>query len=616
MGLDRLSAAATAGGFFVAYNGYTFGPSADTTFFHVRPNPDPSGRTVATVTYTITVKETLHFDTEAALAAYTKSAIAKLERNGGKLRYVGRGFGDLDINVFGGQNDVRWGPWTKELSFVPTGAGLTHELTWTVEITTICPDELGKAGTIIAFSYTVAYDVDREGYQTRTYEGTLTIGQTRKSATDRTLQASADEHLEKMTPALLSGFRREHRSRRLDPSKCTLTLTVTDVQLPGNLPPARVVDGSIEHTWHSQGLFHWSGNIGATFDIARREGTPLDAIDNFLRIVKGRIDEARKMISDPAAFRVAAGPLGDRLREILGPAVDNKPVAIYLAGAHAAEPNVLGRTQVRLGVQYMAVGCNFAEILRSGGLWRPVRATNEPDRHWREWVASMPSVFAPRGHADLRFDPKDDAIVDACVRVEPRTIRDAPPGAPQTIRNAPGTFNGLINQTFPAPAAAESWIHYENFITIHPRPGTVVGQTLPGVPLNPTQSSGGAFNALFGPQQGAPNLSSPFRPLAGLLKTPAAKGGETFVHHRGRPQLYVTISGQALRGGWQIPVPELVEVNGTRPVLVGTPVFRTGITAHCQVPIVYADWSLTYLCTDDGGIPSRAIPVPPNPFLA
>jgi hypothetical protein len=59
-----------------------------------------------------------------------------------------------------------------------------------------------------------------------------------------------------------------------------------------------------------------------------------------------------------------------------------------------------------------------------------------------------------------------------------------------------------------------------------------------------------------------------------------------------------------------------VAVNGARPTLVGAPTFTTGIVGNTLVPIVRADWSLTYLFTDAGGTPAGRIPALPNSALA
>src|SRR5688500_2912750 len=114
------------------YNGYEFGPTAETIGFAVRPQLDPAGRTVSHATYTITVRENINQGSVDATDAHVQNASARLSRNGGNLFYLGRGFGDIRVNI-GKVKDVKWGPVTKEISCKCVGGGLTTELTWTVE---------------------------------------------------------------------------------------------------------------------------------------------------------------------------------------------------------------------------------------------------------------------------------------------------------------------------------------------------------------------------------------------------------------------------------------------------------------------------------------------------
>lgn len=609
MGLDRLP----TGDFHCEYNTYVFSPAAYTSAFNVRPNPDPAQRTVMTATYVMTVvdyitaDDDIPADGDPGMDPVVAAVVALLTRNGAVLKYRGRGFGNHVINAGGGRYDVKWGPWTKDIGLECNG-GRTVKITWTVEWTTVnCPDGLTKAGTILQFTYAVGYEIDKEGYTTRSYDATLTIAQTRKGVADKTLQASADEHREKMLPALHPGFRRESQSHRLSLDKCTLTVSVRDTQMPANMPPDGVVDGSIEHTWQSTvNQWVWAGTISASYDIARKEGKATDAIGHFSRLVEERLAEATRMVCDSpggvAAALAASGRIGGGAppgglkagHGIFGfakyvgdawargrapaaappappPAPGRMPVYVYLRGGGAAETNVLGRLQVRLNFQYGAVGCSFGEILRSGGLWRPFDAAAGV-KGWKEWAASIPTVMGPRGHALLRFDPKEDSLVDACV---PGAVPKVP-GA-QTVRPLDGQggaplqtlFGGLLKP----PTRENSWIDYRTAVTVHADLGRAAGRTLPTAPL--ARGQGNEWGASAGQTAGSE--------------------GASFVHQRGKPMMYVTLTGTALRGGWEIPLPELTAVNDAKPVLVGRPMFRTEVAGYAQVPIMRAEWSLTYM---------------------
>jgi hypothetical protein len=598
-----------------SYGTYTFGPSAYTSNFSVRPNADPAGRTVVSATYAITVSETVSFDDNATAEAYCANAVAVLSRNGDKLKYKGRGLDDLEVNVGGGKGskrDVNYGPWTREIKGVVTGGGITVQLEWTVEFTIVnCPDGLSKG--VLSFVFTVGFDIDREGYTTRRYESTLTIAATRKTVRDRTIESVADEFRDDTVPPPIPGFRRESQSFRTDLSKRELRTTVVDVQMPGNLPPVGVVDGSIEHSWQSQGLAKWTASLSATYDIARREGTAISAISHFLTLIKDRVAVAENMVVGAGLPGAVAGR-GGRVKVL--------PVQ-----ASASEPNVLGRLQVRLGCSYMVSGVGFSEVLRAGGLWVPTEKRNDPVGNWKTWSASIPTVMGPRGHANLAFTAKEDALVDLCLSGQTQTPQPPPGSFVGNIRdligasllaNAGAALAAALAAAFPKPALAESWIAYRNFVTLRADTGRVIGNTLPSSPIGAVKGTG-QWDVMAQPkppnQQGG---NVPFPPLGGLIggQQSGTANGTTFVHQRSKPTLYVTMSGVALRAHYQIPMPELVTVNGKAPTLVGEPWFHQGLIGETLTPINRAEWSMTYAFTTDGGDPTGGIPVPPNPLFA
>lgn len=622
MSLERLD----TGEMVCSYNGYTFGPTAYTSAFSVKPNMDPARRTVMSATYKIKVSETIAGATTTSPDVL--DAIQRLSRNAGKLRYEGRGFGDLEINFFGAQRDVAWGPITTSVGCEAVGAGIAVRLTWEFEFTTVnCPDGLTNSGQVLQFTYTVSDVRDKDGYTTRTYDASLTIAQTKITVADARLTNTADSQLEKMTPPIPVGFRPMSRSSRLSLDKCTLTLTIVFAQMPPYMPPVGVVDGSIEQSFNTGtgagGILNWTASLSATYDIARPHGTPDMAVNAFLALMRNRLDYIREAI-------VGAGVAGAKA---------GGKAAVILIGSSVSDPNLLGRTQVKIGVKYFLAGVGLSEILRTGGLWRPppdvLLSVDDPNRQWKVWSTSksISTALSARGSAALSFTPGEDKIVDACVPsakpVLPSGFVGTIPGL-LTSGGGGGFLGGVVDffkafqQAFPPPDQNSSWIHYKNTITIHPDLGRVSGGTLPDEPL-PTYSSNrraNPWNPIGGLPNGSAAFTSPFPPLDGLLTTGSAgssnsgQGGETFYQQRNRPSLMVTMTGEALRAGYDIPIPELVAVNGTKPVLVGNPMFTSGVVANCSVPIIGAKWSMTYLFTDEGGTPSGGFGALPNPLFA
>jgi hypothetical protein len=392
------------------------------------------------------------------------------------------------------------------------------------------------------------------------------------------------------------------------------------VQMPPNVPPDGVVDGSIENTWQTlDSIASWTWTIAATYDLARVEGVPGRVVEAYLALVLQRAAIAREMV-------IGAGfPGGGGLPARLG-VLRGKKVTLIPVRALASEPNVIGRTQVRLSTTCMVAGVGFSEILRSGGLWRPIGAGGPGagvEKEWKAWFASIPTTHSPRGHANLVLLPSDDALVDACVGTPIPVLPTKLPSQPTVP--VPITTNGLqkaITDAFPLPAPEQSWVGYQSFVTVHTPTGRVLGSTLPVTPLPTTRGTSAGWNAMEGLPGGTPSNQSPFPPLSNLLGPSgqslgaSSAGGQTFFHQRTRPVLYVTLTGVAARIGYPIPVPEIIEINGVKPVLVGTPSWVSGVVGQTLVgPVVQAQWSMTYAFVEAQGIPTGAIPIPNNPTL-
>lgn len=586
------------------YGSHTFNETTDTTDLRITPVYDTAGRTVVYSVYSITLHETIAdaAPTDAAVLA----AIQTLTRPADTFVYTGRGMGGLSINT-GKVRDVIWGPKPRLVGLKPSGAGRAVELTWQVEVAIpTCADAV-YAFAPMEFNFKLTFQRDKQGYTTRTYSGFIRIPQTRANVSTLTLSDTADNYLEQIYPPLLPGFRRTPGTWTLSEDKCRGDFSITDEQMPPNMPPLGVIECQSNHTFHTtQSLAHWQATLSATYDLARNVNATF-AVSAFLAMAKKRMLDAAKM-------KVGAGL--PSVPGVLGPSA-GKPVTIVPVAASASEPNIFGRTQVSLSLTYLVAGVGFTEVFANGGLWQPLGVGANAST-WKDWVSSpgVPECMSARGHAKLTFRPNEDAIVDLCGKSTPATMT----GHPTSIGFTGGAglaLIGALTNAFPIPAPSNSWLYYHCTAVVHPELGRVPVTTLPALPLATGAVTQGAWNVLDGALPNATGHPSPFPPTADLMSSHLSQtGGQTLVQQRSRPSLYVTIQGQALRAGYPIPMPELVAVNGARPTLVGRPYFAQGIVASTFVPIVRADWSFTYLFTDDGGSMTGSIPVPPNPFLA
>jgi hypothetical protein len=197
---------------------------------------------------------------------------------------------------------------------------------------------------------------------------------------------------------------------------------------------------------------------------------------------------------------------------------------------------------------------------------------------------------------------------------------------------SPQQLSAALTAAFPQPTPVNSWLYYQCGTRIETESGTVVGVTLPVAPLVPGQSSSNQqWDAMNSPavptgsQQG-----SPFPPLADVISQ--AQGGnqsqnpqqsnnlvsEVFVQQRVSPIIYVFLEGEAIRMGYQIPIPTILSVNGSSVVMCNRSDMGEGfwqrIVGQNIAPVYGAKWKLRFVLS--GRFPTTSVPVPPNPGLA
>jgi len=580
----------------LSYNGYTW-PVETSTEVSVVPKYDAAGRTVTHNEITLSADWLVSGrPTDAA----TLDLRRRITKPGAALRYAGRGWG-LAVNV-GGVKDVLWGPKPRLLAAKPLGGGNASRLRWQVEVAI---PECGDAAYQFApmeYCYKVAYDVDRSGYTRRTVSGFVRVPMTRRNVANRTLPDSVDSYREAINPPLLFGFRRIPGTFTISEDKCRLDFSIVDEEMPPNAPPPGVVEARADHTVSCPpGKFlMWNHTITATYEVA-------------------------KGVSVARAYEAFFALFKDRFGAIVrqNPGRGFVPVTFALA-----EPQVYGKTECRFAVTFAVIGGDLRETLAAGTLWRPA-----PLGRWRDWALSMRSPLGPRGLAQLTFHPNDDGIVDLCGRTHIVTV---PGGIPQAEDRE---LRNRLEDLFPAPTPASSWVHYECAVRAEDEHGNVITKVFTDSELrgNPGDRKG-AFPAEPAALQPInPGSRNPIFPAAGIGGTSATQPiptasrvllegggrlennqeakGVTKAQQRVTPTVYLFLTGRAVRQGYQIPCPELLDVNGQAPV----PCSRTDrgegfwqtVVGNAGGPIYAAGWNLRYCLTDPAPGP---LPVPKNPL--
>ncbi len=135
------------------YNGCKFSPLYETNVAG-RCVKDDSQRTIMYMEYILTADGYVTMPDGAADTNGTMRALRRLlSKQGGELRYIGRG-NDIEVNVPGSAvKDVKWGPIPEVLDFQPLGGGRSAKIKWSVKVHIIEPgfaglgqDDLGGKG--------------------------------------------------------------------------------------------------------------------------------------------------------------------------------------------------------------------------------------------------------------------------------------------------------------------------------------------------------------------------------------------------------------------------------------------------------------------------------------
>jgi hypothetical protein len=584
------------------YGAFTFPPdTTETVDFRIVPEYDPAGRATPYAVHTWTLRAVIatadqSFGTEDQVALARRELCKPAQR----WEYRGRGLGDLRLNVtLAGPRDVQWGPKPRHLSIKPLGGKQACEVTWTVEA---CFPTCGDArfrNAPMAYTFRLTYDVDRSGLTTRTYAGVLKIPQTRLAAASTGLLDSADNYRELVAIAPVPGVRREHQSYELDESKCALTFSVTDAEMPGPPPPPGFVEVRASHAYAMAGptkLTQWVGTLEATYEVARNgKATAGDAVRHFYEYLwAARRDEMRSQ------FR-------------------KKPLVRIIAFTWA-EPEIYGRQYVKISMQYIVSAATLQDFLPRSRLWEPVPGD------WRKWWVSVAGVLGPRGAAKLKFNAGDDALVDLC---RPRQVVSAV--APPVLVARAGPAVRELTQDPPDPET--SWLDYFCAVSMQIDNGTVVTRTLPPttstertltavVPPGGPAAGGGVFGAFDPIHVGfalptAPTPTAP--PLVGAGGTLSNEADPGRVQRRVNPTVWIFLTGHAVRAGFEVPCPALTEINGVPLVECNRPDKGEGFTqamvGSADAPLYRARWCVRYT-TADGTVPPGRLPVPPNPLHA
>lgn len=541
------------------YNGYTFDGSSEVSV-RVEFVTDDAERTVLYHRHIIRAKTYIHSDTGTDT---TLEAIrAALSHQGKEFRFVNKGFGDdLIVNRpgVGGLRDVKWGPKPRVISWEPVGSSQACEVVWECEICVpkCGPTASGRSTGLMAMNYWVSINVDNRGLSTRTITGYLEIAQTRVGYN---IPDTADNYKELIAPPTIDGFQR-NSDWQLSPDKSRVEFSITDAQIASRNPyPSLVtsIDGEHRCSWSRGGRYKTQIRNTISMQIETLLGAPraLGWII-FSNIVNQRVATAKRnqkpvfldevTVSEDLFGLKSSFACSYRVLMDPGEALNQGP---------QGQPPIINSHLF-----------DFAQC----GMWQPVTGTS-----WSQWRVSLAKAFSNRGLAELRIPSQLDVVVDLCnigttVPFLANTFR-----TPQEPRSITSTFRNE------RPDQRRSYLkHRVVFVISNGRP--TVRQSI----MQRPESDTGTVD---------PFSTEPLRFPPRQGSSQSGTGGSPDVIQQAGPGRYsLTMVGEAVRAGYQIPRPRVTNVGGQVPVETDAQYVCEQLGTCFGVPIWSAAWSVEYL---------------------
>ncbi len=632
------------------YNGVAW-LSLYRTKVEVKPVKDSAGRALVAREYALDVEGYVAAVPGSTTDATLASLRRLLEQPGGALAFSAKGFGALQVNLPGGQLwDMAYGPWPEVLAWDPVGNDQGCFVRWRCTTQVPCEENPTPRG-IVEMCWEEAWDVDDDGYTTRTIEGHLVVEATRANVASRAIPDNADAYRDRVVPDLPTGFRRT-QSYHLSEDKRTLDFRIVDSQLPAPLPDG-VTHAEVKHKvrWNpwapgakeilvstiSGTIVLPAGvpkvNAWAVIMLVLRSRWPIGGRTIGVKVGPGSGAAGVGALAGQAAGAVVQGLLG-------GSAAPSSPVTlnasfIYLLTQVELEDDVFGRgttfsaCAVILPKGYKGDAAKIflsPQILVSAcGLWEPIANTSFVT--WKGSVFQRSGAgkpYAPRGQAAMSFQNSDDLIVDLCARAVPPTPSSL------TGSNYANSMRSSLppgsNSTLPPD---DTWLKYRCSIrqveddrvarhkplsgTVARTPAPVLQGSIASVQTRTLTTGGVGGASLAGGGGQGSSLSG--GSLAGSTQGQDAgvtSNSPDLLQAVGSPTYTILLEGSAVRVGYAIPTPRVRSVAGQQVTQLWQDVAQEEVGVIGGQTIYAAWWRIAYAMPAS---PQGALPLAANPAL-
>lgn len=616
--------------------------SVNTTGFTIDPEKTDDGRATANNVWSITVEFVIYNATDTSPAVRT--AIAQLTHQGQAFRYTRRGVGVPEINT--ATMDVAWGPTTRINGITIIGAELAVRFSVTFKFAIpACLGLWGSDAFILSYSITHEDELVR-GFQKRSARGTLRIANNRRNPEGIEVRRDINDFRDQLTPKYPETHRFEWQRWTVSPDGSKLEFGWTLEEMPRPLP-AGVHSAKLSDSVSSSmpGLAKWTGRIDGTYEMYKGYTGEL-ALMYFTQDVIERITERAKNITAIGTTEAGKPKYG----------------AFVPLGLSATNPDVYGMPVGTFSFEY-----SFAVPVEH--LWKAVNLWQKSGTYsFKAWQTGAKNAHATQGvmriYENVIYDPcygKGEPIQTAQqlreLKITPTAFETVPKPSPESswifyecsivVENDSGTYTLKTQPTTEPDGAKETTGSQgigntgpaEKPAAEFPKPGSSdqLGGNAAAYPrlmelarkaelkkaLGEAAGTIGATaaNAAAGgpaPEEAGSRETLPKEPAAppaGSGVTSAALKTNGVSVGRARPSTVVYLVGRAIRAGYEIPPPTLLELDGLKAEPASRPDRGEGFVtggAHQVNCVVYeAAWRLRYIL---GGPVSKITP-PANPTL-
>jgi len=555
----------------IVYNGYEF-PSAQRHRLRCTPLFSDSGMSHKCNVWTLSVAFFLTYDDEDGLATRLQDFSGagnaglrdKLTAPGRQLIIEDCGYGDINISPnTDGTRDVLWGPKIVDFQINRIG-NQAAEVIWTCQFA--IADCLNVTdGTaiskleqnLLAAEANVEFVIDDDGLTSRVISGYIEVPQMR-SDTNRPVR-DVEAIFSTIVWETPVGFRRSPSDRRVSANRARIDYRIVDTEMPGDDAPP---DGTTQ--------------AEVTMSLENRQPSNFHL---WQWTIEGRIKSRRGFDrSHPynAAFQILAGYVSRMRAHVLSVGQSLIPEFVRLRRMlHGREINFQFSFQVAMPIE---------QIITASGMFEPV-----PGADWNTWKASLQQIWQPRGFAQLRVEPLQEAIVNICEGGAPSVLStdNRPSSSPSPVPIF--DCQGITQQN--------SWIDYDNRLYGQCySPGTEhAGSEEQTLDINDSTQADfqGAGATLLGKFDNAQTVDYQFH---------------------GPPLMRVLMVGRAKRVQFKPTVPAISTIDGQPVVEIDRRVENRKAGAYAGCTVWATEWRILYQVIQNPAAEVAADADFPNPF--